>query len=98
MYIIKQEKGLNQEYGLSEELRITDLSINGKDKVIVVKWELVIASPTDKIVKVLNYGEYTRYDSANNLKFTQLENSPIGQGIKQMLEIDLALYPNFEQN
>lgn len=98
MYIIKQEMPINQEYGLIEELRITDLSINGKDKVIIVKWELVVVSPTGKIVNIKDSGEYTRYDSLNNLKFTQLENSPIGQGIKQMLEMDLALYPNFEQN
>lgn len=98
MYIVNQEKGINDKYGLPQELRITSLQIDSKTKTVIVKWELVVVSPTGEIVSVLESGEYYRYDSDLNPKYSQLENSPIGQGIKQMLSFDIPLYPNFEQS
>lgn len=98
MYITKRNLEVTVEYGLPTELRIVGLTIDSKTKTIIVKWEKVIVSPTNKVVMTLEEGEFYRYNSETNPKYDLLEQSPIGQGIIAMLQTDLDTYPNFLQN
>ena len=96
-YITNLSIGIDDETGLSIELRVKDLTINAEIRKITVKIDKVLVSPTGIELKVIESLYYDRYDGEINKKYTQLEESPIGIGIKQMLNLDLPQYPNLTQ-
>jgi len=95
LYSAKKYIGLDEETGLSIELRATDILIEPKKKLITVTVEKCLVSPTGVVMGVLETIYFNRTNSDNNMKFDSLQNSAIGQGISQMLLIDLDNYPNF---
>ena len=102
--------GIDAETGLEKQLQIWGIDINGKTEEVIVSYDVVLLSPTGVTVKVIESNNYRRYDkqavidangielSAANLKFTYLKNSAVGQGILYMISLDVANYPNLEQN
>lgn len=96
--IVKKVLGQDENYGLPIELRIISVLIDGENKNIKINYKVVVVSPTGIEIKIIEQGEYMRYNTLENPKYTELENSVIGQGIKQMLNMDLEIYPNFRQD
>ena len=96
-YITNLSIGVDEVTGLSIELRVKELNINSETKTIIIKIDKVLVSPTGVELRIIESLYYDRYDSEINKKYTQLEESPIGIGIKQMLNLDLPQYPNLTQ-
>ena len=97
MYLIKSTLGTDQETGLEKELRIVNFGVDAETKTIGVTYIVVLVSPTGVVMKEVERGSYTRYNSPTKNKYDQLEQSPIGQGICQMLQLDIATYPDLQQ-
>ena len=96
-YISNLVIGVDEETGLSVELRVKELNIDANIRKIIVKVEKVLVSPTGIEMKLIETLYYERYDGEFNKKYEQLELSGLGLGIKQMLDDDLLLYPNLTQ-
>ena len=96
-YITNLSIGVDEVTGLSIELRVKELTINSETKTIIIKIDKVLVSPTGVELRIIESLYYDRYDGEINKKYTQLEESPIGIGIKQMLNLDLPQYPNLTQ-
>jgi hypothetical protein len=95
--ITSKSLGIDQETGLEKKIIIHTLEINSQTEVITVKYQVALVSPTGKIMAVLENGQYTRFNSPIKQKYNALRDSAIGQGIIQMLGLDLDLYPNINQ-
>ncbi len=96
-YIAKKSLGIDELTGLERQLRATDVFINAETELITVILKEVLVSPTDVVMKELLVTQFTRFNSSENKRFDQLEASPIGLGIEQMLLIDLENYPDIQQ-
>lgn len=98
-YIVNKLLEQDQETGLDKELRFVNLAISAEDKTITITYIVVLISPTGVIMKELERGTFKRFNDVEKSKprYDQLEQSPIGQGIKQMLQMDLAVYPDLNQ-
>jgi hypothetical protein len=96
-YIANRSIGVDEETGLSIELRVKELTINADIRLITVKVIKCLVSPSGVEMKIIETLYYNRADKENNMKYSMLESSPIGQGIRQMLLTDLAEYPNLTQ-
>lgn len=96
-YISNLVVGVDEETGLSIELRVKELNIDANIRKITVKVEELLVSPTGVEMKLIETLYYERYDGEVNKKFQQLELSGLGLGIKQMLDNDLLSYPNLTQ-
>ena len=97
-YIANLNIGIDEETGLDTELRIKSLMIDAENKRVTIKIDKCLVSPTGVELKVLDCQYYDRYNSETNKRYDALALSPIGQGIKQMLNTDLIDYPNLTQN
>lgn len=97
-YITKKEIGVDIDSGLSIELRAKELNIDATNRKITIKIDKCLVSPTGLEMKVLESIYYDRFDSNENKKYTALEESSIGVNIKELLNLDLDLYPNLQQN
>ncbi len=97
-YISNLVVGVDDETGLSIELRVKELNIDAQIRKVTVKIDKSLVSPTGVEMKIIETVYYDRFDDEINKKYTQLEESAIGLAIKQILEIDLGLYPNLTQN
>lgn len=97
MYLTKKILRIDSDWALNAELQITALNIDAVTKTITIYYQVAIVSPNGSIVTVLETGTATRTNLECNPKWDQLEASPIGQGIKQMLQPDLDAWPNMLQ-
>lgn len=97
-YITKKEIGIDVDSGLSIELRAKELNIDAGNRKITIKIDKCLVSPTGLEMKVIETLYYDRFDTEINKKYTALEESNIGIGIKELLNLDLDLYPNLQQN
>ena len=97
-YITNKVIGVDESTGLSIELRTKEFSVNAETRIITVRVDKVLVSPTGMEMKRLESLYYDRKDLEGNEKYSALENSPLGLGIAQILLIDLAVYPNLQQN
>jgi hypothetical protein len=66
-------------------------------KDIAIEVTPSVYDENNTLVTAATFEIKTVVDRPANLKFTQLETSAVGQGIKQILRLDLDLYPNFQQ-
>lgn len=97
-YITNKIIGVDENSGLNIELRVKELNINAEIKKITIKVQKFLVSPTGLEMKLIETLYYERYNvEPNNMKYDQLDESPIGQGIKQILNLDLDNYPNLLQ-
>lgn len=96
-YIAKMSVGIDGDTGLELELRVKSLIIDAEIQKITIKMDKCLVSPTGVELRVIETQYYDRYNSPSNLRYDALASSPIGQGIKQMLGIDLNDYPNLTQ-
>jgi hypothetical protein len=97
-YISNKVIGVDETTGLSVELRTKEFSVNAETRVITVKVDKVLVSPTGIEMKRLESMYYQRLDTETSTKYSQLEASPIGLGIEQILGADLNMYPDLIQN
>jgi len=97
-YIANKVIGVDSSTGLDIELRTKEFSVNAETRKITVRVDKVLVSPTGVEMKRLESMYYERYDSETNEKYSQLEASPIGLGIEQILKSDLDMYPDLTQN
>ena len=97
IYITKHSLGLDELTGLEIELRVREIFINAQEQKVTIKVDKVLVSPTGIEMKNIESLYYERFNSENNRKYDQLDESPLGQGIKQMLNADLLNYPNLLQ-
>lgn len=96
-YIVNKNIGIDEITGLAIELRVKLLTINPVDKKIIVRIDKCLVSPTGVEFTILETKYLERYNSELNKKYDLLDLSPIGQGIKQVLLIELSNYPDIEQ-
>jgi hypothetical protein len=96
-YITNLNIGIDENTGLDVELRVKSLTIDSELQKITIKIDKSLVSPTGVELKVIESQYYDRYNSETNLRYDGLALSPIGQGIKTMLNIDLLEYPNLTQ-
>ncbi len=96
-YIIKKVLDTDPETGLLRELWLTRINIDSESGVITVNGFTCLVSPTGKCIRQIEQIEYTRYNSISKQKYDALEQSAVGAGIKAMLQMDIDLYPDFEQ-
>ena len=96
-YISNKNIGVDSETGLPLELRVKNLNIDAEKRVITIQVDKCLVSPTGVELKVTEVLYYTRYDIESNKKYTTLEESSLGLGIVQMLNLDLDIYPNLQQ-
>jgi hypothetical protein len=97
LYSAKKVLGVDDKTGLSIELRATDIFIEPKKQMITVSVEKCLVSPTGIVMEVVEKTYFTRTNKEGNMKFDSLQNSNIGVGITQMLNMDLEAYPDLEQ-
>jgi hypothetical protein len=97
-YIANKVIGTDSETGLDIELRTKNFSVDADTRIITVRVDKVLVSPTGVQMKLIESMYYERYDSATNEKYSQLEASSLGLGISQILSLDLAIYPDLTQN
>jgi hypothetical protein len=97
-YIANKVIGVDSTTGLTIELRTKEFSVNAETRKITVRVDKVLVSPTGVEMKRIESMYYERFDSETNEKYSQLESSPIGLGIAQILTIDLDMYPDLTQN
>ena len=98
-YITNKIIGVDDITGLNIELRVKEVLIDAHKQKIIIKVEKYLVSPTGVEMKLIESLYYERYNDLinNNMKYDQLDASPIGQGIKQILLLDLNNYPNLLQ-
>lgn len=105
--LAKKSFGIDDETGLEKEIHIWHISINGKEDTINIGYDIVLLSPKGKVVSVVSTNNYNRYNrpaiiedgievKPANMKFDALKNSPVGQGILQMLSADIANIKSFD--
>lgn len=103
--------GIDEATALKKELQVWQINIDGKTEIVTVVYDIVLLSPTNKTVQILETNQFTRFDrqaileegtnnvlKEENLRWTYLKNSPLGQGILGMIGADLLKYPNFIQD
>jgi hypothetical protein len=98
-YITNKIIGVDDITDLNIELRVKEVLIDAHKQKITIKVEKYLVSPTGVEMKLIESLYYERYNDSinNNMKYDQLDASPIGQGIKQILLLDLNNYPNLLQ-
>lgn len=96
-YIANLNIGIDENTGLDIELRVKSLIIDSESQKVTIKIDKCLVSPTGVELRVMEAQYYDRYNSESNKRYDALALSPIGQGIKQMLGIDLLEYPNLTQ-
>ncbi len=96
-YITNKVIGVDSATGLGVELRTKEFSVNAESRVITVKIDKVLVSPTGVEMKHIESMYYERFDSETNEKYSQLEASSLGLGIEQILKSDLDMYPDLNQ-
>ena len=96
-YIQNLNIGVDEVTGLDIELRVKSINIDSEIEVITIKVDKCLVSPTGIQMSILETKYYTRYNSIENKKYDMLDLSPVGLGIKHILSLDLALYPNLDQ-
>lgn len=101
--------GIDDNTGLNKQLQVWQINIDGKSEVVTVVYDIVLLSPTNKVIQTLSTDNFKRFDRLaqldedNNvlmeasLKWTYLKESPLGKGILGMIALDLSKYPDFEQ-
>ena len=97
-YIANKNIGIDESTGLAIELRVKNLNIDAEKRTITIQVDKCLVSPTGKQMTVIEALYYTRYDGEVNKKYSLLEESNLGLGIKQMLNLDLDIYPDLQQN
>lgn len=97
MYITKINLEIDEVTGLQKELRIVNFTVDAEIKIITVTYVIVLVSPTGVVMVELERNQFTRYNGVVKNRYNDLQNSPIGIGIIQMLDMDLATYPDFKQ-
>lgn len=96
-FITNRTLGIDVETGLSKELRFVSVIIDSEAEQLVVGYKVVLVSPTGVDMKTLHTGIFTRYNSQNNPEYDNLRESPIGQGIIQILQADLNLFDETQE-
>ena len=96
-YIVNKNIGVDEHTGMSIELRVKLLTIDPVEKKIIAKVDKCLVSPTGVEFTIIETKYLERYNSELSPKYTMLDLSPIGQGIKQMLLSELINYPDIEQ-
>ena len=102
-----KQLGEDLETGLQKELRIWQITIDGKSEVILVVYDIVLISPKGGVVKVINTNSFRRFNrpaiiedgvevKPENNKFDALKLSPLGQGILGMLQVDINNIQGFD--
>lgn len=98
--------GLDEETSLNKKAIIWQIVIDGKSRIITVVYDIVLLSPRETVVKTVLTDVYTRFNSSEvldkdgnvikavNMKWDALRNSPIGQGILQLIATDVSNYNN----
>lgn len=98
--------GLDEVEQLQKRLEVWRVDINARKEIVTVEYDIVLLSPANNVVKVLDNTCYTRYNSKegdfysrlmkqvtkNNLKFDELRASQIGQMIAGLIALDIANY------
>lgn len=103
--------GIDKETGLQKKVLIWKIDIDGKTEIITVKYDISLISPTGIVVKIIATNIYRRFNrpavmsedgetiiTPANMKWDQLKDSAIGQGILSMIDLDVKNYPNLAQN
>lgn len=88
MEVITKKLGTDQDTGLEKELNITGVFIDIENEVIDVRCSVNLIYPTGKkqSVRALNY---RRFNADGNMKFNNLKDSTIGQGIISIIQNDV---------
>ena len=97
-YITNKVIGVDESTGLSIELRTKEFGVNAETRLINVRVDKVLVSPTGVEMKRLETLYYDRRDLEGSEKYSQLEASQLGLGIAQLLLVDLNVYPDLQQN
>lgn len=93
-YIAKRTLELDEATGLEKEVRATNIIIDAENEKISIMLKECLVSPTGVVMKVLKETQYERYNTVDNKRYDNLEESEVGQGIKQMVTADLQNYPS----
>ena len=87
-YFAKVDLSVDSITGLTHQVRAVGLNADATSKTITVTWQLVLLSSTGAVMQTLESGAYTRVDDAGTgMKYDDLQASPVGLGIKQMIEV-----------
>jgi hypothetical protein len=89
--IAQKTLGNDTRTGLVRKVEVISIEIQSKIKTISVTYEVNLYS-NDEFVVTEKTSNYIRKD----VKFDNLEDSIVGQGIKAMIGLDLDLIANFE--
>jgi hypothetical protein len=89
--IAQKTLGNDSRTGLVRKVEVIAIEIQSKIKTISVTFEVNLYS-NDEFVVTEKTSNYIRKD----VKFDNLEDSIVGQGIKAMIGLDLDLIANFE--
>lgn len=99
--IASKSFGTDQETGLEKRILAHSFHCDAKANRITVICDVVLMSPTGKIVSIVMPVTYRRENIAEtptinaSLKFDQLRNSQIGQGIIQLIQGDINAITSF---
>lgn len=88
--------GVDAYTGLQKKLYVTGIRIDAKTEVVYVDYDIVLLSPTGVQVSVIESYYFERLNLPGNEKYNELKNSPVGQGIIQMIGTDMAMIQSYE--
>jgi hypothetical protein len=79
--------------GLEKRKNALNVLILGKERKIVVDYEVVLVTPNGYLAEILFTGRYETLDNEPDFPYSTYEISALGQGIKQVLLSKLPNYP-----
>lgn len=100
--IAQKSFGIDTVTGLEKRLYVWQQVNDVKSQKIVVVFDIVLISPTGKVVSTLSTGTFERINIPEtnthlaSPKFDDLRKSPIGQGISGLIAKDLEDIKSFE--
>lgn len=91
MTIIAQKPlGTNQVSGNEQVFQITGFKVDGLNETIEVYYQISDVSKNGSVFYPTRSGRYQRINTEGNDKFNQLNNSPVGDGIRGLFDLDIA--------
>lgn len=93
--IAKKKIDTDVETNIDRWIYVWKISIDAKSESISIAFDVVYAV-NQLVVGVIRTGEYQRYNSPQNDKFTQLRNAQVGSIITGIIENDLSMINSFE--
>lgn len=94
MEVVVKSFGIDTETGLEKKLTFSSLRIDILNEVIEIYLDVNLIYPSGKKQRI-NTIVYRRFNADGNMKFNELKDSAIGQGIIAVIQNDFNMIQSF---